>query len=76
MMAMYCDADNRGSIVLLKNLKEEALRIEESYVGASQLTWCGNDSIILSVSDQVVIITPGDQHNIDLACRAEGIFCK
>ena len=76
MMAMYCDADSRGSIVLLKNLKEESLRIEGSHVGASQLTWCGNDSIILSVFDQVVIIVPEDQHSIDLKCRAEGIFCK
>jgi hypothetical protein len=32
---MYCDPDGRGLIVLIRNLKEEALRIEESFVGAS-----------------------------------------
>jgi hypothetical protein len=32
---MFCDADSRGSIVLLKDLKEESTRIESNHLQAS-----------------------------------------
>ena len=61
MLAMYCDADTSGAVILLKDLREELNRIPKSHMGASQLTWCGNDSIILSVFDQLIIIGPKEQ---------------
>jgi hypothetical protein len=71
---MYCDADTSGKIVLLKDLREELNRIDRTHVGGSQLAWCGNDCITLSVFDQLVVIGPGDTHSIDLKSRAEGMF--
>lgn len=73
-LAMYCDADAYGRIVLLKDLREELNRIDRTYVGGTQLSWCGNDCIILSVFDQLVIIGPNDMHSIDLKCRTDGMF--
>ena len=60
-LAMYCDADQSGKVVLLKDLREELNRIDRTRVGGSQLAWCGNDCIVLSVFDQVIVIGPGDQ---------------
>ena len=57
---MYCNSDTTGSINVLKNLREQLFCIEGSHIGASQLTWCGTDAIILSVFDQVVIIVPNE----------------
>ena len=54
-LAMYCDADTSGKIVLLKDLREELNRIDRTHVGGSQLAWCGNDCITLSVFDQLVV---------------------
>lgn len=59
-LALYCNSDQSGTIVLLKDLREEAVRIDRTHLGASQLSWCGNDCLILSVFDQLIIIGPVD----------------
>lgn len=50
-LAMYCHADTKGTIILLKDLREEQARIDRTHVGGNQLSWCGNDCIVLSVFD-------------------------
>lgn len=74
-LAMYCNADSSGSIILLKDLREELNRIGQTQAGGSQLAWCGNDCLVLSVFDQLIVIGPQDQHSIDLKSRADGMFC-
>jgi hypothetical protein len=74
-LAMYCNADTSGSIVLLKDLREELNRIDHTQIGGSQLAWCGNDCLVLSVFDQLIVIGPNDKHSIDLKCRSDGMFC-
>lgn len=61
--------------MLLKNLREEQARIDRTHVGGNQLAWCGNDCMVLSVFDQLVVIGPGETYTIDLRCRSEGMFC-
>lgn len=50
-LAMYSNSDTTGMVVLLKNLREEVARIDRTHVGGSQLAWCGNDCMVLSVFD-------------------------
>lgn len=51
MLALYCNPDSTGRIVLLRDLHEEIARIECTQAGGSQLAWCGNECMVLSVAD-------------------------
>ena len=75
-LAMYCDPDTHGRIIVLKSdLRQELDRKDTFQMGASQLCWCGNDCIVLSVFDKLVIIGPAEHEFVDLKARSEGIYC-
>ena len=75
-LAMYCDPDTTGKIIVLKaDLKQEMDRKDTYQMGAQQLAWCGNDCMVLSVFDKLVIIGPKEHEFIELKARSEGIYC-
>merc|ERR1712151_358117 len=75
-LAMYTEPDTHGRVIVLKSdLRQELDRKDTLQMGASQLAWCGNDCMVLSVFDKLVIIGPNDHQFVELKARSEGIYC-
>ena len=76
MLALYTDSETTGTIVvILSDLSRELNRQQTAQVGASQVYWCGNSSIVLTINDKIAIVGPSETENIELRSRADGIYC-
>ena len=76
MLALYTDPETTGTIVvILSDLSRELNRQQTAQVGASQVYWCGNSSIVLTINDKIAIVGPSETENIELRSRADGIYC-
>lgn len=74
LIAMYCNEESTGQIVILKDMRREYARIERTYANATSLTWCGNDCLALTVSDRVVLVSGNGIIRLELKAITEGIF--
>merc|ERR1719464_2333549 len=75
-LAMYCEPETHGRVIVLKSdLREQLDRKDTFQLGANQLAWCGNDCMVLSVYDKLVIIGPNDHQFVELKARSDGIYC-
>lgn len=44
-------------------------------MGATQLYWCGNSCIVLTMNDKLAIVGPNDTQVIEVKSRSDGISC-
>ena len=75
LLALYCNSETTGQIVLIKDMCTELIRIEKTYANASSLTWCGNDCLALTVADRVVLVSGNGIYRLELKAEKEGLFC-
>jgi hypothetical protein len=75
-LALYSNAETEGNIIVLSaDLREYKGLKDTMQLNASSLCWCGNESIVLSVFDKIVIMGPEDQEFHEMKSRTEGMFC-
>jgi hypothetical protein len=76
MLALYTEPDTQGNIIGLRtDLSREFTRVETSFVGASNIYWCGSKSIVISVNKQLVIVVRSAEP-LELKSTEFGIFCS
>jgi len=76
MLALYTDSDSTGNtIVCPADLSREINRQATYKLGASQIYWCGNQCIVLTLKDKLAIVGPNDTEEIDVKSRQDGIMC-
>jgi hypothetical protein len=77
MLALYADGDTSGNtIVCPADLSREINRQSTYKLGASQIYWCGNQCIVLTLKDKLAIVGPNDTEEIDVKTRQDGIICN
>ena len=64
LLAIYSNSEVGDLIVLKSDLTQELNRLKSGMVGAENLVWCGNDTTVLEVKDQVVMVGPGGECNV------------
>jgi len=44
-------------------------------LGASNVYWCGNSCIVLTVGDKIALVGPAETVTVDIKSRSDGIYC-
>jgi hypothetical protein len=57
------------------DLSREINRQTTYKTGASQIYWCGNSCLVLTLKDKLAIVGPNDTEEIDVKTRSDGIYC-
>lgn len=73
-LAIYSEADTNGRMIVLKSdLSKEFNRIDTGLIDAKALDWCGNDVIVLTYPDEIVLVGPNEHETMEMKTKTAGI---